>query len=94
MLSNCCRVRIRARSVGDLLRKEAKRPSSVYADSINTSIRESVVIPAQLTCDLIKVKMNAAMQKGIKRFLIDGFPRSLDQATKFEENVCLSLDFS
>ncbi|KAH7390029.1 cytidylate kinase [Cadophora sp. MPI-SDFR-AT-0126] len=74
-------------SVGDLLREEAKRPSSVYAEFINTSIRESVIIPAQLTCDLIKVKMNAAMQKGIKRFLIDGFPRSLDQATKFEEKI-------
>ncbi len=75
-------------SVGELLREEANRPSSVYADFINKSILESIVIPAQLTCDLIKTKMNSAMQKGIKAFLIDGFPRSLDQAINFEEKVC------
>lgn len=31
-------------SVGDLLRKESQRPSSVYADFINKSIKESVII--------------------------------------------------
>jgi UMP-CMP kinase len=74
-------------SVGDLLREEASRPSSVYADFINKSIVESVIIPAQLTCDLVKLKMNSAMKSGTQRFLIDGFPRSLDQAIKFEEKV-------
>jgi adenylate kinase family enzyme/5'-deoxynucleotidase YfbR-like HD superfamily hydrolase len=82
-------------SVGDLLREEAKRPSSVYADFINKSIKESVVIPAQLTCDLLKLKMNAAKERGIQQFLIDGFPRSVDQAVKFEEKVLLSfLDYA
>jgi len=74
-------------SVGDLLREEANRPSSVYADFINRSILESVIIPAQLTCDLVKLKMNSAIKNGIQRFLIDGFPRSLDQAITFEEKV-------
>lgn len=76
-------------SVGDLLREESQRPSSVYADFINKSIKESVIIPAQLTCDLVKLKMNAAKDKGIQHFLIDGFPRSVDQAVKFEEKVLL-----
>lgn len=31
--------------------------------------------------------MNAAVERGIQRFLIDGFPRSLDQAVTFEEKV-------
>lgn len=74
-------------SVGDLLREESQRPSSVYADFINKSIKESVIIPAQLTCDLVKLKMNAAKDKGIQHFLIDGFPRSVDQAVKFEEKI-------
>jgi len=77
-------------SVGDLLREEAKRPSSVYADFINNSIRESVIIPAQLTCDLVKLKMNEAMERGIQHFLIDGFPRSVDQAVTFEQKVLYS----
>ncbi len=74
-------------SIGDLLRQEAKRPSSVYAEFINKSIKESVIIPAQLTCDLVKLKMNAAKERGIQHFLIDGFPRSVDQAVKFEEKL-------
>lgn len=74
-------------SVGDLLREEAKHPSSVYAEFINKSIKESVTIPAQLTCDLVKLKMNAAKERGIQHFLIDGFPRSVDQAVKFEEKI-------
>jgi adenylate kinase family enzyme len=74
-------------SVGNLLREEAKRPTSVYAEFIETSIRESVIIPAQLTCDLIKLKLNEAMKRGYQHFLIDGFPRSVDQALKFEEKV-------
>lgn len=74
-------------SVGDLLREEASRPSSVYSEFINKSILESVIIPAQLTCDLVKLKMNSALDKGIRRFLIDGFPRSVDQAIKFEEKI-------
>lgn len=79
-------------SVGDVLREEAKRPSSVYADFINKSIKESVVIPAQLTCDLVKLKMSAATkERGIQHFLIDGFPRSVDQAVRFEEKVLLSF---
>ena len=78
-------------SVGDLLREEAKRPSSIYADFINKSIKESVIIPAQLTCDLVKLKMDAAKDRGIQYFLIDGFPRSVDQAVKFEEKVSLTL---
>jgi adenylate kinase family enzyme len=77
--------------VGDLLREEAKRPSSVYADFINKSIRESVIIPAQLTCDLVKLKMNGAREGGIHQFLVDGFPRSLEQAVKFEEKVPFSF---
>jgi len=51
------------------------------------SIEESVIIPAQLTCDLVKLKMNAAKERGIQHFLIDGFPRSVDQAVKFEEKI-------
>jgi UMP-CMP kinase len=78
-------------SVGDLLREEAQRPSSAYADFIKRSIRESIVIPAQLTCDLIKLRMDAAMKRGIHRFLIDGFPRSLDQALRFEEKARRSV---
>ena len=73
--------------MGALLREEASRPSSVYADFINKIILESVIVPAQLTCDLVKLKMRSAVESGNQRFLIDGFPRNLDQAIMFEEKV-------
>lgn len=33
--------------------------------------------------------LNAAWQDGRGRFLIDGFPRQMDQALKFDESVSL-----
>ena len=77
-------------SVGDLLREEAKSPTSVFADFISDSIRNSIIIPADLSVRLIqkRVRKSMANEKGI--IVMDGFPRSLDQARAFEEKVVLS----
>lgn len=37
--------------------------------------------------DAIKSKSGAGWEDGKGRFLIDGFPRKMDQAQKFEETV-------
>jgi len=53
----------------------------------------------EVTVKLLEVAMHAAMNQGKSgdgwrdgrgRFLIDGFPRKMDQAVKFDETVCLS----
>jgi len=74
-------------SVGDLLREEIDRPGSPFATFIRESIQSSVIIPAQLTVSLLKAKMDASNPHGERRFLIDGYPRSMDQALTFEEEV-------
>ncbi|KAI9747385.1 MAG: hypothetical protein M4579_007476, partial [Chaenotheca gracillima] len=74
-------------SVGDLLREEAHRPGSIFADFINESIQKSVIIPATLTIRLLKEKMGEKSIQGRGRYLIDGYPRSMEQALMFEEEI-------
>jgi len=74
-------------SVGDLLREEIHQLDSPFATFISESIHSSVIIPAHLTVNLLKAKMSASKTQGKSRFLIDGYPRSMDQAVMFEEEV-------
>jgi UMP-CMP kinase len=82
-------------SAGDLLRAEQDRPNSQYGDLIRTCIREGTIVPMEVTIKLLENAMRAALESksgsgwvdGKGRFLIDGFPRKMDQALKFEEDV-------
>ncbi|KAI9896015.1 hypothetical protein N3K66_009084 [Trichothecium roseum] len=73
-------------SVGDLLREEQKKPGSPYASFIAKSIRLSITIPPIITMRLLQNKIEAIGDKS-KGILIDGFPRSIEQAVTFEEQV-------
>jgi len=72
-------------SAGDLLREERRREGSQYGELINTYIKEGKIVPAKITIALLE---NAMAKSPSKRFLIDGFPRKMDQAKKFEKTVC------
>nr|KAJ3418359.1 bifunctional uridylate/adenylate kinase [Polyrhizophydium stewartii] len=74
-------------SAGDLLREERNRPGSPYGELINTYIKEGKIVPMEITIALLRIAMS---KSGGKRFLVDGFPRQMDQALKFEELVCES----
>ncbi|KAI9275420.1 adenylate kinase-domain-containing protein [Phascolomyces articulosus] len=75
-------------SAGDLLRAEQKRPGSKYGELINHYIREGLIVPMEVTIALLENAMKEAMETSKStRFLIDGFPRKMDQAIKFEEVV-------
>jgi hypothetical protein len=77
--------------VGDLLREEAKSPTSPFRAFIPESIRKSVLPPAQLTTQLLKREMSKAQAEGTHRFLLDGFPRSIAQAKDFELKVFITM---
>lgn len=85
-------------SAGDLLRAEQARPGSQYGDLIKSYIREGTIVPMEITVALLSNAMADALgqskpaegKKVKARFLIDGFPRKLDQAVFFEETVCPS----
>jgi adenylate kinase family enzyme len=83
-------------SAGDLLRAEQNREGSQYGDLIRTYIKEGTIVPMEITIKLLENAMRDALSEGRSRegwgdgkgrFLIDGFPRKMDQALKFEEDV-------
>jgi len=73
---------------GDLLREERRREGSQYGELINTYIKEGKIVPAKITIALLE---NAMAKSPSKRFLIDGFPRKMDQAKTFEKTVSLLI---
>ncbi|KAJ9533489.1 hypothetical protein QJQ45_026564, partial [Haematococcus lacustris] len=72
-------------SAGDLLRAEVKSGSDV-GKSCQTLMKEGKLVPVAVTIQLLK---NAMLSSGGKTFLIDGFPRALDQAEVFEKDIGL-----
>ncbi|KAK6362848.1 hypothetical protein TWF730_000301 [Orbilia blumenaviensis] len=75
-------------SAGDLLREERTREGTDYGELIETYIREGKIVPMEVTIVLLENAMKRNIQENKKsKFLIDGFPRQMDQALKFEEVV-------
>ncbi|PHH75199.1 hypothetical protein CDD82_4541 [Ophiocordyceps australis] len=78
-------------SAGDLLRAEQDRPGSRFGDLIRSYIKDGLIVPMEVTIALLQTAMADALaaNKSTKgRFLIDGFPRKMDQALRFENDVC------
>lgn len=73
-------------SAGDLLRDERQRAGSPYGELIDHYIREGKIVPYEITITLLFNKMKE--NPGKTRFLIDGFPRNVEQGIAFEMNVC------
>jgi len=75
-------------SAGDLLREEQDRPGSQYGEMIKTYIKEGQIVPMEVTIQLLENAMTSTIKEnGNRKFLIDGFPRKMDQALAFEEKV-------
>lgn len=83
-------------SAGDLLRAEQIREGSEYGAMIKNYITEGKIVPMEVTVALLSNAMADSLASspppaGTKaRFLIDGFPRKLDQAVFFEATVAPS----
>lgn len=81
-------------SAGDLLRAEQDRQGSQYGQMIKDYLKEGKIVPMEVTVKLLENAMHEKLDKegggGRGRFLIDGFPRKMDQAIFFEESVCPS----
>lgn len=86
-------------SAGDLLRAEQNREGSQYGAMIKQCIKDGQIVPMEVTIKLLENAIKAVLEEGRPgegwadgkgRFLIDGFPRKMDQALKFDKDVCLS----
>jgi len=71
-------------SAGDLLRAEVAAKSKRGME-LETIMLEGKLVPDEITIELLKNAMLANQSKN--GFLIDGFPRSVEQAVKFETDV-------
>jgi len=64
-----------------------------FGDLIKDYIKEGKIVPMEVTVQLLENAITEVVQKSPSKtgkFLIDGFPRKMDQAIKFEETVCPS----
>ena len=70
---------------------------------IKQYIKDGQIVPMEVTIKLLENAMRDALGEGRSgqgwadgkgRFLIDGFPRKMDQALKFDEDVRWILDVS
>lgn len=73
-------------SAGDLLRAEQKKEGSKFSEIIREHIKNGTIVPQEITIQLLK---NAILenQGEYKNFLVDGFPRKMDQAIIFEDEI-------
>lgn len=75
-------------SAGDLLREERARPGSPYGELIEHYLREGKIVPHEITISLLHKAMQSHPER--RRFLIDGFPRDVEQGIAFEMAICPS----
>lgn len=75
-------------SSGDLLREEVSSGSPRGAQ-LQELMSKGLFVPTDVVLELIKERMNKAREAGTKPgFLIDGYPRELEQGILFEKDVC------
>ncbi|WAQ89093.1 hypothetical protein PtA15_10A516 [Puccinia triticina] len=77
-------------SAGDLLRVEQQREGSEYAPVIQEHIKEGKIVPMEIILKLMQESMGRSIADGHTKFLIDGFPREMEQAIKFDDEICES----
>lgn len=70
-------------SVGDLMRAESDKGTK-DGEKIKKIMASGGIVPYELTVSLL---VNALIANPSKNYLIDGFPRSVEQAIYFEQNV-------
>jgi UMP-CMP kinase len=62
-----------------------------FGDMIKEYIKDGKIVPMEVTVQLLENAITEVVHKdkdGKAKILIDGFPRKMDQALKFEETVC------
>ncbi|XP_076249001.1 adenylate kinase 1 [Calliopsis andreniformis] len=76
-------------SSGDLLREEVASGSPRGA-SLQELMSKGAFVPTDIVLDLIRERMDKAKKEEATKtgFLIDGYPRELEQAILFEQKVC------
>ena len=80
--------------MGDILRAEKNAPDSPWAKEIDKHMREGGLVPSELSVELLQSHLSKALGEGRRKFVLDGFPRKIEQAILFEKKVCRSREFT
>ncbi len=72
-------------SSGDLLRAEVKSGSEM-SKQLNELMQQGLLVPNEFILDMIKKAMLATVETS-KGYLIDGYPRQVDQGIQFESEI-------
>ena len=72
-------------SAGDLLREEAAKGTEL-GQTITAILKAGTIVPSEVTMRLLSNAMGKT--PNACGFLIDGFPRKLDQSMMFERDIC------
>jgi len=74
-------------SAGDCLRAERNNPDSKDGELINAAIKEGKIVPVAITVKLLGKAMDTAGKDGKTCFLIDGFPRNMENVTGWNDVI-------
>ncbi|KAJ3284513.1 hypothetical protein HDU79_008082, partial [Rhizoclosmatium sp. JEL0117] len=73
-------------STGDLLRAELEKGSEI-GKKCGDLMKEGKIVPMSIILGLLKAAIDNS-PTSTPGFLIDGFPRAMDQAVEFEKTIC------
>ncbi|KAK1515148.1 uncharacterized protein CCOS01_13341 [Colletotrichum costaricense] len=72
-------------SIGDVLREELERgEEGPPADIIRANMLAGTIGPIEITVAILKGRITKLMEGGTRVFILDGFPRSIEQSTHFQ----------
>ncbi|CAL5970323.1 Adenylate_kinase 4 [Hexamita inflata] len=72
-------------SAGDLLRQEVQNPRSLNAQIILDDMKAGRIVKPEITVQLLREAMEA--HPAAKAYIIDGFPRELEQLEFFKQQI-------
>ncbi|KAK3948037.1 adenylate kinase-domain-containing protein [Pseudoneurospora amorphoporcata] len=75
-------------AIGDILRAEAQRPDSPYAEVLKANLANGAIGDPMMTVALIKDHIRTNLRSAtvpIRTYLLDGFPRAFASAQYFEQ---------
>ena len=73
--------------IGDILRAERDRLNSPWTEQIQYQMREGGLVCSEISMKLLFSSISVATMAGRRKFILDSFPRDIDQAVLFEKKV-------
>lgn len=70
---------------GELLRDVVKKGDSELGKKIASILEKGAIVPSEITVELLRTHIS--LQPNPHGYLIDGFPRNLEQAGMFEDGI-------